>query len=221
MRRAALGWQDPEASSPSGSGGGSSLETAVPERQNPDPEAVEPFGPGLQAQAFGLDYSYADARIVFGDLTGLSAEGSYSINDDWFAVGHLVYGTDSDVDFQSLSAGAGYRFPINLPNLPGQLDVVATAELEYGRIEVERTVFGTTVRASDSEIGLRLRGGARYRFNRDWEFRAGLGLRTIFDTEVVLDVAGQYNINDQWALVSQLDLGSEFVLFGIGARVNF
>lgn len=162
-----------------------------------------------------LDYDYIDARIVFGDLTGLSLEGSYQINESWFGTAHLLYGSESITTFTALSAGAGYRLPIEVPS--GKLDVVVTGELEYGSLTAEIGPFKFT----DNEVGLRLRGGGRYMPNEDWELRAGLGFRTVFSGEFFVDLAGQYNINERWAVVAQLDIGSDFVLFGIGGRLTF
>lgn len=172
------------------------------------------FAPPLRKDS-ELAYDYVDARIVFGDLTGLAVEGSYRFDENWFGTAHVLYGNDSPTSFTALSAGAGYRLPLQVGGRP--LDVVFTAELEYARITVEVGPF----EASDSEVGLRLRAGGRYRLDEQWELRAGLGLRTVFDSEFFVDLAGQYNLNDRWGLIAQLDLGSEFTLFGIGARLSF
>ncbi|MBL8739092.1 MAG: outer membrane beta-barrel protein [Planctomycetes bacterium] len=172
------------------------------------------FAPPVRKDS-DLAYDYVDARIVFGDLTGLAIEGSYRFDENWFGTAHVLYGNDSPTSFTTLSAGAGYRLPLQVGGRP--LDVVFTAELEYARLTVEVGPF----EVSDSEVGLRLRAGGRYRLDEQWELRAGLGLRTVFDTEFIVDLAGQYNLNDRWGLIAQLDLGSEFTLFGIGARLSF
>lgn len=172
------------------------------------------FAPPVRKDS-DLAYDYVDARIVFGDLTGLAIEGSYRFDENWFGTAHVLYGNDSPTSFTTLSAGAGYRLPLQVGGRP--LDIVFTAELEYARLTVEVGPF----EVSDSEVGLRLRAGGRYRLDEQWELRAGLGLRTVFDTEFVVDLAGQYNLNDRWGLIAQLDLGSEFTLFGIGARLSF
>lgn len=162
-----------------------------------------------------FDYDYADLGLSLGDLTGLDVQGSYAINDNWLAVGRFSYLCDEqgvfDLDQTTLSVGGGYRYP-----LLEDLDLLGTAELEFGSIKL--SAGGAS--ASDNEAGIRLRGGARYGINDRLEVFGGLGLRTIFDGEFVLDAGALYAFDETFSAFGKLELGDD-TLFTLGVRFGF
>ena len=187
--------------------------TSSPKADTSASAAADEFKDGLPAQ--DLSYKYVDARLTLGDLTGIAVEGAYRFGESWFGIAHLSYGVDGALSFTALSAGAGYRLPIDIGD-DKALDLVFTGELELARLAFD--VAGISF--STSEVGLRFRAGGRYRINEQWEVRAGLGFRTVFSGEALLDAAGEYHLNKRWSLVGRLEVGSDFTTISFGGRLN-
>ncbi len=156
-------------------------------------------------------YDYVDALFSFGDLTGPLVEGSFYLQERWLAVAKAGFLSDSDVDLTTVSAGVGYVYP-----LQRQLDLVGTAELEYGDLEVD----GPFGKATDDEFGFRGRGGARYQLTDEVELFGGLGVRTIFDNDLRADGGARYRLNERIALMGRLEVDDNTQV-SLGARFEF
>ena len=188
-----------------------------PEVSAPAPDlSIEPVLLTTLAEQGGVPnsafhYTYGEVGLSLGDLDGIRVAGSYHLQDQWLIVASLGILEASRVDFTFFSAGAGY-----VHNIQEDLDIVATAELEFGRAEVD--FLGSS--ASDSEVGLRLRGGARYMLDERFEFYGGGNLRTTFDTDFFVDGGALYRINDRLQAYASLEVGDD-TQFGIGVRYGF
>lgn len=184
-----------------------------------------------QDQAKRFQYRYVEAQLMFGDLDlNLAVEASMDLmegsrpTDGVFGIAHLYYATDeegaADIDWLGLSAGGGYHYRVH-----DQVDLLASAELEYLSAEASGTVSdgeGGTIDFSDkeSEVGIRLHGGARFWLNEEIELRAGVTHHTAVDAWTQVEFAGQYSFTPQLAIVGQIEFG-ENTLFGIGGRFSF
>ena len=161
-----------------------------------------------QDQAKRFQYRYVEAQLMFGDLDlNLAVEASMDLmegsqpTDGVFGIAHLYYATDeegaADIDWLALSVGGGYHYRVH-----DQVDLLASAELEYGSYEVSVSGAGS---ADDSEVGIRLHGGARFALNEQIELRAGLTHHTVIDAWTQVEIAGQYNFTPQLAQLPQLE----------------
>jgi hypothetical protein len=181
--------------------------------------ATSPIEPlTLPVQSLALDdrnfsYNYVEGGLSFGDATGFELGGSTELEGPWIGVGRLLYLNDDDsgvdVDFIGLSAGAGYVHP-----LQERVDLVATAELEYGKVDVDN-------QGDDSDLGIRLVGGGRFAATEVVEIFGGISYRSIFDGEVGFLVGGRYQVNERWSALARLDVEDDYTQFLIGARYGF
>ncbi len=180
--------------------------------------ALESAETGFAPHDAVFSYDYAQARYSIGDLDGLRLEGSYQLDAPWILVGHAdLVGDEAggvDLDYTSFSVGGGYVFPIETQGPP--LDIVATAELEYGRVKASLGGFSV----SDSEIGIRLRGGARYAPLPEVELFGGASIRTIFDSNFSLDGVLLYHFDNGLSVVGSLELGEDSAI-SVGVRYSF
>jgi len=176
---------------------------------------VEPLALSLQSSALddrNFSYNYFEGGLSVGDATGVEAAASVELDGPWIGVARIQYLTDEesgvDVDFVSLSAGAGYVHP-----LQERLDLVATAELEYGKVDAGNF--------DDSEVGLRLVGGARFAATEQLEVFGGITYQTIFDNDFGFNVGGRYQLNEQWSALARVDVLDDYTQFLLGARYGF
>lgn len=176
-----------------------------------------------QDPAKRFQYRYVEAQLLFGDLDlNLAVEASMDLvegsrpTDGVFGIAHLYYATEeegaADLDWLGLAVGGGYHYRVH-----DQVDLLASAELEY--LSFENTVSGVGS-YDDSEVGIRLHGGARFALNEEIELRAGVTHHTAVDAWTQVELAGQYSFTPQFAVVGQIEFG-ENTLFGIGGRFTF
>jgi hypothetical protein len=168
-----------------------------------------PFVPlALDDRTFS--YDYVEGGLSVGDATGFELGTSHEFEGPWIGVGRVLYLEDDesgvDVRFLSVSAGAGF-----VHALQEGIDLVATAELEYG--DVDAKGFG-----DDSELGLRVLAGARWAATDELEVFGNLGFRTIFDDEFGVQIGGRYQFGDQWSTIARFDIEDDYTQFLIGAR---
>jgi len=177
---------------------------------------IEPLALPLQSLTLddrNFSYNYVEGGLSVGDATGFELGASTDLEGPWIGVGRLRYLTEEDsgvdVDFVSISGGAGFVHP-----LQERLDLVATAELEYAKVDVENG-------GDDSEFGLRLLGGARFAATEMVEVLGGITYRTIFDGEFGFYVGGRYQFNERWSALARVDVEDDFTQFLLGARYGF
>lgn len=181
---------------------------------------LAPAAPAAPAQTYAsggqnFTYRYVDLQYAFGDIDGVRLRGAYQLDEPWIAVAKAEF-TDAsddgvDVDLLAVSGGFGYVYP-----LQEKLDLVGTAELEYGSVDVS----SGSVSDSDSELGLRARGGARYRVTPEFEAYGGATLRTIFDSTFQIDGGARYHLDERLALTAGLEFGDD-TIFAVGVRYSF
>lgn len=162
----------------------------------------------------GFRYDFAEAEVVLGDLSGLQLGASYGLGGALYASGTLAFlsGDEGpvDLDITTLSGGVTYV----MHHRP-ELDFFGTAELEFGRAEA--SAFGAS--ASDSELGLRLRAGARYAIDPTIEVFGAATVRTILDDHFAVDGGLRYHLSESLAIQARLELGDE-TLFAFGLRYS-
>ena len=138
-----------------------------------------------------FNYKFLDFRILTGDVndvdgTGVQINGVTDvIGNNILLVGSYQYaeGNDVDVYLENMFLGAGYFMPINK-----QADAVFTGGLLTQWIE---TNF-----FDDSDSGIRLSAGARFRATKEVEVYGELVYVSIFDdTDVGFSVSGFFAPN--------------------------
>ena len=124
-----------------------------------------------------FSYNFYDLRVQVGtvedeDGVGLQAAGSIAVTDDIFVLGAYQYltGTDVDVWVDNLLIAGGYHMPLD-----DQTDLVLTAGILNQWLE---TNF-----FDDSDTGIRLTGGVRYRLEPEIEIQGELMYVSIFDND--------------------------------------
>lgn len=164
-----------------------------------------------------FSYDYAQALYSFGDFDGLRLSGAYGLERPWFVAGDVdVIGTEEngvDADLRALALGGGYVHSVVGQERP--LDLLATAQLQYGRAKAS----ANGASKSDSELGVRLRGGARYQVTPEVELFGGVSLRTIFDTEFSVDAGLLYDLGNGLGAVGTLEVGDDTVV-SLGLRYS-
>lgn len=129
-----------------------------------------------------FDYDYLEGAFVLGDFYGLQANGSYHLNGPWLALGRFEYLTDergnTDIDLFLFSGGVGY-----VHTLEDRLDLIGSAELQIGHAAFD-SPGGS---GDDDDVGLRLRGGLRYKAADQIDLEGGLSFATIYDEDLGLD----------------------------------
>lgn len=165
-----------------------------------------------------FNYNYAYAGLSSGAATGLRLGGSYSVSGPWLVLAQFDYLCEEetllDIDYTTISAGAGYVYPYS-----EGLDLLGTVELEYGRIKASANTSFGQFSASDSEVGVKARVGARYALESNIEVYGGAGIRTLFDNDFVLDAGARYNISDSLSAFVELEY-SDLSLFTLGVRYS-
>lgn len=160
-----------------------------------------------------FSYNYFEGGLSVGDATGIELGASVELDGPWIGVARLLYLTDEegsvDVDYTSVSGGVGY-----VHALQERIDLLATAELEYGK--VDRGSFG-----DDSDVGLRVLGGARFAATDELEVFGGISYRTIFDGEFGFNIGSRYEFNERWSALVRVDVEDDFTQFLFGARYAF
>jgi hypothetical protein len=163
-------------------------------------------------------YDYVDTGFALGDLDGVQFRGSRHVGGQWVVLGRVEYLSDDngnvDVNLLLLSGGVGYVVPIT--DLEQPLDFIGSAEVEYGRAEVD-TPGGS---ADDDDVGLRLRGGVRFQATPELEIAGGISLSTIFDEDLGLDLVALYSFKENLAGYVGFE-DRDDTLLELGVRFSF
>jgi hypothetical protein len=164
-----------------------------------------------QAKQPVLSYSFGEIRYVDVDDGGNGFElgGSFQFNASWFGVASLSsLDFGSGVDVTSFEIGAGYVAPLR-----DNWDLQANARII--RTEVD-TRFGN---ANDTGIGLL--GGVRGLLVPKLELRGNVHYVNVDESDVFLEVAGDWYITPQFAAGLSVEFGGDVDLWTIGARYYF
>ena len=192
-------------------------EAAAPEvpLATPTPvTAVAPLAPRADWERMDsvFSYDYAQLTGVLADAEGFGLDFSKAWTDRWFVIGRFVEadvesrGVEADVT--RFSAGVGYAH-----ELEENLDVVVTGQLDFADVDVENA-------GDDDDLGIRVRGGARYMLNPNVELFGGLALFTTFDSDFTFDAGALYHFEQGFSAIAQIEHDQDDVI-SIGVRYNF
>lgn len=167
--------------------------------------------------ANNIKYDYAELRYFTGeiddvDFDGLNIGGSYRVNNDIFILGHFsdLSADDTDTDATTLQFGAGYIYPLS-PTIDLASSVsILRVEVEAGGLNADETGFelATELRTMVSAIP-------------HLEFRGTLAYVDLDDSDLQLRVAGDYHVNQQFAIGLELHLAGDVDGLSIGGRYYF
>lgn len=143
--------------------------------------------------------SYQSVDVDSETLTGFGVSGSKLIGEDFFVTASYasssddidVFGTKVDVDFNTLSAGLGYRYAIS-----NNSDVFGV--VSYEDVELDASAQGVSDSASDNGYGLT--AGIRSMVSDKIELTGSIQYIDIADeSETAFSVSGLYNFTEQFS----------------------
>ena len=132
-------------------------------------------------------------------FTGFGVSGTKLLNENVFLTGSYstvsddmkVFGSTIDVDLNTLSLGAGYRYALDT-----NIDVFGV--LSYVDLSADVSGFGTS--SDDSENGFGLEAGVRSLLNEQFEVMGSVSYVDVGDeSEVGFGVSGIYHFNEQFS----------------------
>jgi hypothetical protein len=151
-----------------------------------------------------INYDYVQLRSVDTDRQAARIDWVKPLDDDWFFTSKLELGeVEGDSDIQALSFGAGYIASIADQYSP--LDLIAEVEVDLGRTD--------TGISTDTDVGFRIRGGARYLPVPEVEMFAGATLRTTFDSTLIFDFGSMYHFGNGLSFLAGIEAGDESGFF--------
>ncbi len=164
------------------------------------------------APAVDLSYTYAELRFVDYDDNGgdgFRFNGSYDLGNNWIILGGLTSADfNSNVDLNVFEIGGGYVW-----NYRPDWDIVATGRFVNADVD--------TPGGSRDESGIALSGGMRGLLAPQFEVRGSVNYINLDDSDVYLEVAGDYYFNRQFSAGLSVELGGDADLISIGARLYF
>jgi hypothetical protein len=158
-----------------------------------------------------LSYSFGELRYIDVDNGGDGVElgGSLQFNNNWFGVASFSsYDLGRNVDGSSFEVGAGYVFP-----LQQDWDIQVNARII--RAEVD------TPAGSADETGIGLLGGLRGLIAPQFEVRGNVHYVNVDESDVFLEIAGDWYFTPQFAAGLSVEFGGDFDLWTLGARYYF
>ena len=158
-----------------------------------------------------LRYSFGELRYIDIDNGGDGVElgGSFQFNNNWFGVASFSsYDLGRNVDASSFEIGAGYIFPFQ-----EDWDIQANARII--RTEVD------TPGGSVDDTGIGLLGGLRGLIAPQFEVRGNLHYINVDDSDVFLEVAGDWYFTPQFAAGLSVEFGGDVDVWTLGARYFF
>lgn len=158
-----------------------------------------------------LSYTFGEIRYVDVDNGGNGFElgGSFLFTTNWYGVASLSsLDFRNSVDVTSFEIGAGYVAPVR-----DNWDLQANARII--RTEVD-TPFG-----SGNDTGIGLLGGVRGLLLPELEIRGNVHYVNIDESDVFLELAGDWYITPQIAAGLSVEFGGDVDLWTIGARYYF
>ena len=163
------------------------------------------------ADQAALSYTFGELRYldVDGGGDGFELAGSFQFDSNWFGVANIAsYDLGRNVDGSSFEIGAGYIFPF-------QDDWDFQANARFIRAEVDFP--GGSV----SDTGIGLLGGVRGLIAPQFEVRGNLHYVNVDDSDVFLEIAGDWYFTPQFAAGLSIEFGGDVDLWTLGARYYF
>lgn len=143
--------------------------------------------------------SYQSVDVDGDKLTGFALSGSKLLGEDFFVVGSYgnasddidVFGSNVELDFNTLSVGLGYRYAISQSS-----DFFGV--VSYEDVEIEASYQGNSESVSDNGYGLTV--GVRSMLSEQVELSGTIQYIDIADEfETVFSVSALYNFTDQFS----------------------
>lgn len=186
---------------------------------------------GLAAE--GLSYNYVQAGYVNIDIDdfdedadgfGVNASGLLSENIFVFASYADVEtdtfpsgGAQVDVEEQTITAGVGYRMP-----LQSGTDLNASVAFVDDELEVSASGLGGSASLSEDDTGFGLSLGLRHLFTPQFEGGAGISYVDIYDdSETSFSLSGLFHVTSVLSLGAGYTFGSDADVLTLGGRLNF
>ena len=161
--------------------------------------------------------SYQSVDIDGDKLTGFGISGSKLLNDDFFAI--ASYGSvsdeisDIDFDYDSLSAGLGYRYAISK-----SADVFGV--LSYEKVKLKASYRGNS--ESDSENGYGLQVGVRSMITEQFELVGSVQYIDIADdSDTAFSVGALYDFTEQFSAGVSYTKGDDIDTIALSAVYFF
>lgn len=165
-------------------------------------------------QAFA--FSYDNVEGGFGEVDEVDAlflKGSKSLDKNLFLLGGAYVLDEKNLDGFYLEGGLGYHLPLSK-----QADLVLSAQLLYGDIEVDTPVGDF----SEDDLGAILRAGVRFTPVDKVELEGSLAVSsndTLIDDGVGLDAYGRFYFTNEFS--GALGLHSDTELDGVSLSVRY
>jgi opacity protein-like surface antigen len=143
--------------------------------------------------------SYQSVDVDGDKLTGFALSGSKLLGEDFFVVGSYgnasddidVFGSNVELDFNTLSVGLGYRYAISQSS-----DFFGV--VSYEDVEVEASYQGDSESISDNGYGLTV--GVRSMLSEKVELSGSIQYIDIADeSETAFSVSALYNFTEQFS----------------------
>ncbi|MHC4376054.1 MAG: hypothetical protein ACYS26_05590 [Planctomycetota bacterium] len=151
-----------------------------------------------------INYDFVQLRSLDTDREGLRVDWVRPLDQDWFFTSKFELAElTGNTDIQQLSFGAGYAASIADQYSP--LDLVAEFEVDLGRQD--------NGAQTDTDVGFRVRGGARYMPVPEVEMFAGATLRTTFDSTLIFDFGSMYHFENGVSFMAGIEAGDESGFF--------
>lgn len=158
-----------------------------------------------------LSYSFGELRYINVDNGGDGFElgGSFQFKGNWFGVASISwYDLGRNVDGSSFEIGAGYVFP-----LQQDWDIQVNARII--RAEVDTPV------GSVDDTGIGALGGVRGLIASKFEVRGNLHYVNVDDSDVYVEIAGDYYFTPQIAAGLSFEFGGNVDVWTLGGRYYF
>jgi hypothetical protein len=143
--------------------------------------------------------SYQSVDVDGDKLTGFGISGSKLLGEDLFVIGGYanasddinVFGSNVDLDFNTLSIGLGYRYALSQSS-----DFFGV--VSYEDVEVEASYQGNSESMSDNGYGLTV--GVRSMLSEQVELMGSIQYVDVADeTETAFSVSTLYNFTEQFS----------------------
>ena len=170
------------------------------------------FAQSAQQNPANLSYSYLELRFVDVDSDngdGIRFNASYDLGNRWQIVGGVSsIDFNNNVDVTTFEIGAGYVW-----HYSNDFDFFST--LRYVNADIDNPV------QSVDDDGLAFSAGTRGLLTPDFEIRGAVHHITVGNSDTYLELAGDYNINSQFAVGISLEFAGDTDVITIGARWFF
>jgi hypothetical protein len=164
------------------------------------------------AQTRPFSYDYAELRLIDADNDGdgLEIRGSFALDQNWIVLGgvrDLDFG--DNVDWQVIDIGAGYVW-----HYRPEFDLIGAVKYLNGDVD-------TPSGGGGDDSGLGLSAGIRTWLASQFELRGFVHHQSFDDSDTYLELAGDYHLNEQFAVGLSLEFAGDVDALTVGGRWFF